>query len=483
MWFAGSVTEAIGKTKTEGKLLLVFIEGPDEQSVQSRESLESIQEEILSRAVPIKLEAGSKNATDFGQFYPILVVPATYIITSAGLAVEVVAGAVHAEEFVSKLDKAGVQQQQLPIPTTVVSSPNAGRSSGNSTPSYAPSPVLTVPPPPSPASPAQPVLEEKLALAQRKLEELKAKKEKEEEEKERLREQERRETGKAVLTAKRRREEQEMLEAANQRKRDAQLEKDHRAKVLAQIEQDKQERKKRFAKQQQDSDHADANEVRTPNVLQQPVVASDQTKIQFRFPDGHTLTRVFQSEDKLQSARDFVAASESSLGPVFSLSLMYPRKTFLDEDLVQSFAQLGLVPTSVLLIIPKSGSSSSFRSTSSNQSTSASSVTSSSFLASYVPWFLLMPFFTLWNFVSSFLPTSVPPSQQEAQHSTTRGVVNNPRSSSQAPAEPQPSTSGLRRRDLPSTSSSNIHRLRDDEDSEDEKKKKKTWNGNSTQQM
>lgn len=478
MWFAGSVKEAIAKTRSESKLLLVFIEGSDPQSAQSLQSLESIQDQVLNRTVPIKLTAGSQNAIDFGQFYPILVVPAAYIITPAGVAVEVVAGAIKSHEFVTKLELAGVQMQQLKVPTTGIRSPVAGPS-GSTTP--VPSPVLTNPPPPSPVSPAQPVLEDKLALAQRKLEELKAKKEKEEEEKERQREQERRETGKAVLTAKRRREEQEMLEAANERKRDAQLEKEHRAKVLAQIQQDKEERRKRFAKQQDQAAPTEP-EVKSPPPVSQPTVTSDQTKIQFRFPDGHTLTSIFQSQDKLQSARDFVAASEPSLASGFSMSQMYPRKTFADTDLVQSFDQLQLVPTSVLLIIPKSGSS-SFRSQSTTQSaSSSSSVAQSSLIASYIPWFLLLPFITFWNFISSFMPTSVPRDLDSGSGPSATGQQSGIRQSSPY-TDPQPSTSGLRRRDLPA-SSGNIHRLREDDDSEDdEHKKKKTWNGNSTQQM
>ena len=480
MWFTESVTEAISRTRAENKLLLVFIEGPDDLSVSSRQSLESIQEQILIHSVPIKLTAGSQNAIAFSQFYPILVVPATYIITPAGVAVEVIVNKIQVEDLVIKLQAAAEQLPPHPLSSSTTSTPVAQRS-GAETPPSVPSPAMAGPPPPSPASPAQPALDDKLALAQRKLEQLKAKKEKEDEERERQQELERRGTGKAVLGAKRRREEQEMIEAANERKRDAAVEREHRAKVLAQIEQDKEERRKRFA-QQQNPESAAAAEATVPPPQQpvsQPKILSDETKIQFRFPDGHTLTNVFKSEDKLQSAHDFVAATES-LGD-FSLAQMYPRKTFVDDDLTQSFNELQLVPTSVLLIIMQS-SASSFRPQNKQSTTASSSVVQGSFFADYIPWFIMMPFLTIWNFIFSFLPSATPP-EPPAGSQSAGGAVSSP-SARRNITDPdsQPSTSGIRRRDLPSRSG-NVHRLRDDDDEEDEDGKKKTWNGNSTQQM
>lgn len=470
MWFTGSVKEAISKTRVENKLLLVFIEGPDDLSTSSRESLESNQDKILIHSVPIKLTAGSQNAIAFSQFYPILVVPATYIVTPAGLAVEVIAGKIQAEEFVIKLEKAA---DQLPAgPPSTNSTPVAVRS-GAETPPSVPSPAMSGPPPPSPASPAQPALDDKLALAQRKLEELKAKKEKEDEERERQQELERREIGKAVLSAKKRREEQEMVEAANERKRDAALEREHRAKVLAQIQQDKEERRKRFA-------HPGSESAEVPVSPSQPVsqprVNSDETKIQFRFPDGHTLTNVFKSDETLQSARDFVAVTESL--STFTLSQMYPRKTFGDTEMVLSFNELELVPTSVLLVMVQSAAS-SYRTPNKQSSSASSSVVQGSFFLDYIPWFIMLPFLTIWNFITSFLPSAVPPAHQPGSQSAppappSRRNVTDP--------ESQPSTSGIRRRDLPSRSG-NVHRLRDEEDDDDEEGKKKTWNGNSTQQM
>lgn len=481
MWFGESVKDAISRTRAENKLLLVFIEGPDDLSISCKESLESIQEKILTHSVPIKLTAGSQNAIAFSQFYPILVVPATYIVTPAGLAVEVIAGKVQVEDFVNKLEKAA---EQLPPPSqqtssSTTSTPVAHRS-GAETPPSVPSPAMAGPPPPSPASPAQPALDDKLALAQRKLEELKARKEKEDEERERQLELERRETGKAVLSAKKRREEQEMLEAANERKRDAALEREHRARVLAQIEQDKEERRKRFSKQQDPETSAavDASPQQQQAVTP-PKVNSDEAKIQFRFPDGHTLTHVFKSSDKLQSAHDFVASSESL--SKFKLAQMYPRKTFVDQDMSNSFSELGLVPTSVLLVMIQSSASSYIRSQSNKQSTSASSsVVQGSYFTDFIPWFIMMPLMTLWNFITSFLPNAAVPDEPQSSTSGAASSSTSPPARNITSTSAQPSTSGVRRRDLPSNSG-NIHRLRDEDDDDDEKKK--TWNGNSTQQM
>jgi hypothetical protein len=492
MWFTGSIQEAISRTKSENKLLLVFIEGEDDLSSGSRQSLESIQDRVLLRAVPIRLIAGSENAKFFSQIYPILVVPSCYIIAGK-IAVEVVAGKIDAPDFLIKIDKAA---EQLPAaapaassaaasPSTASLSPSVSQESGSETPPSVPSPAVAGPPPPSPASPAQPAVGDKLALAQRKLEELKARKEKEDEDREKELEQQRRETGKAVLSAKRKREEQEMIEAANERKRDAALEREHRAKVLAQIEQDKEERRKRFAQQNPDNSitspvaaPAAAAAASSPQPVTQPISNADETKIQFRFPDGHTRTHVFKSADPLQAAHDFIVSSESLKS--FSLSQMYPRKTFTAPDMSQSFSDLSLVPSSVLLVLMQSASS-SYRTQQSASASSSSAVRVSTFW-DYIPWFIAMPILTLWNFITSFLPSAAPPGQQNPVNSPSAAAAQSPpvRRFTAPDPEPQPSTSGIRRRDLPSRSG-NIHRLHDDEDEDDEKKK--TWNGNSTQQM
>ena len=472
MWFAGSVSEAISQTRRDQKLLLVFVEsaGGDDVSNRSKQSLESLSDQILTHCVPIKLTAESESANQFSQFYPILVVPATYIINAAGVAVEAIAGEVKSDVFLSKLEAAAATSAGVKV-----TSDDTVMNQGSESP-CAPSPDRTAAPPPSPASPPQqPELEEKIAMAQRKLEELKARKEKEEEEAERQREVERCEVGKAVLSAKRKREEMEMIEAANERKRDAALEREHRAKVLAQIELDKEERRKRFGMSSNSSSQSSESQQHHQTQQTQPRVNCDETRIQFRFPDGHTLTHVFKSGDALSLAWDFVANTENKRE--FILSQMYPRKTFAGEEMAKTFSDLQLVPSAVLLVLSASSSTDS-------PSSNRSAVTQGAVWWSYLlPGFLLMPLITIWNFITSFLPSSSPSGSPDQQSSSASSSSSTRNSGSQPVREPdpQPSTSGLRRRDLPSRSG-NIHRLHNDSD-DDEEKKKKTWNGNSTQQM
>lgn len=259
----------------------------------------------------------------------MLIVPSTFVIKN-GVPLEIIPKNVDPEEFVAKIESAWSKEVVQNSP-----SPAVGETSeaGASTPTMNPSTPTMSP-------------DEKVLLAQQKLAELKAKKAKEEEELERQREASRRETGKAVLHAQKSREEAEMAALIEERRRDKLLEKQAREKVLADIARDREEKKRRL----EEGNKGPAPVVQAPQP--QPIVLGDSARIQFRFPDGHTTNRQFRSSETLSAARLFVT-EHASLNN-FTLSTTYPRRVFTDAESETSLQDLGLVPSAVLMVIPKS---------------------------------------------------------------------------------------------------------------------------------
>lgn len=315
----------------------------------------------------------------------------------------------------------------------------------------------------SPNPPTQISLEEKIAIAKSKLAEANKKKEKLAEEQEKLREKERREIGRELLQAARTREEKEIQEAIAERKRDAQLEKEARARVLAQIAQDNEERKRKFGAITPSPNKASSG----ASPSKQFNFNSDDTRIQFKFPDGHTIAQVFSSSEKLESALRFIQEQEASFRS-FSLSTAYPRRVFTESDFTSSFSDLGLVPSSVLLIIPKSGHSNS-------QYPSVSGAVVSFSLTSLITS-LLSPLWGIWNLLSSIIWGSKAPDVTESDANVTS---SQPSSAATTPSRNRKTSPGSRRRSG-SGGSTVIHRLKRDSSNDDDNN---TWNGNSTQQM
>jgi len=183
-------------------------------------------------------------------------------------------------------------------------------------------------------------------------------------------------------------------------------------------------------------------------------------RLQFRLPDGSSVTNTFPADSPLETIRQYII---TQLGPNTSsvtLFTTYPRRELSDEDLVKSLADLGLAPSSTLVVALKS-----------NKAISPSGSLSFSKLFLWI----LSPLFSLINFLKAFLFGS--PDQP-------RGAHNPPLRRPDNASQPQQPNSSVRRR-VPGGGSSvkeqgGIHRLhnRDDEDDDNN-----TWNGNSTQQM
>ncbi|XP_014661839.1 PREDICTED: UBX domain-containing protein 1-A-like isoform X2 [Priapulus caudatus] len=196
--------------------------------------------------------------------------------------------------------------------------------------------------------------EEKQQQMQKVQEKIKERREQREEKerKEKLdKEMQRRRTGKEMVESKNRIQEQEMKKMAEERKKEKMEEKAARLRVKNQIEKDKLARKQKF--QFGDSAPAPPAPVAAdpPPVTQpHPKKEYDKCKLQIRLVGGKSLIQEFGAKEQLAAVRLFVQMRLPDQAEPFTFMTTFPKHIFTEEEMEVPLCELGLVPTSVLLV-------------------------------------------------------------------------------------------------------------------------------------
>ncbi|KAF5890243.1 UBX domain-containing protein 4, partial [Clarias magur] len=449
-WFEGSIPAAIAASKQHGAVFVVVIAGDDEQSKQMLSSWEDEQVVELTNNcfVAIKVDAKSETCVQFSQIYPVVCIPSSFFIGDNGIPLEIIAGGVSAEELMNRIRKvkqvhsqqtAAAAQPNLETsvqaanPSTSESQPvnsdiTTGTASASSVPAASKeslSKPMEIAGPSgheapgeersqssddtSQASQAEEPLDAKVERLTKKLEERREQKRKGEEENVIKKEIERRKMGKDMLDFKRKQEEEKTKRILEERNREKAEEKAARERVKQQIAQDRAERAARYAKTQEEADAAKAAALQTRQAEQEMKKEAAQrersaiARIQFRLPDGSSLTNQFPSETKLQEARQFAAQEVGNRFGHFSLATMFPRREFTVEDLEKTLLELELAPSASIVLLPQTG-----RPTNTVvQSSSTGGIWS-------ILGTILYPLLAVWRFLSCFLFSSPPPAAAEA---------------------------------------------------------------------
>ncbi|XP_074652608.1 UBX domain-containing protein 4-like [Tubulanus polymorphus] len=428
-WFEGSIPDAIQTARQKHALFIVYISGEDDLSKNMDETWEDETVTKIatdSNCVALKLKASSQACVQFSEIYHVICVPSTYFIGDDGKPLEITGGPQTPPQFTHTLESVVLRHRSTPEGATASSS-SAETNENAATVSK----------------------EEKVQRAQELLNQKRLEKS-EKEEKEKLeKEKERIEVGKQMTKFKQWKEEKNAEEIKDQIKKDKLEAKQARERVRAQIEQDRADRAARYNREKSEKETLkqeklneklrQEQETAAVNAAQKSLVA----RIQFRLPDGSSVTQHFPSDDSLSTARLFIS-QRIGVSNV-SLSTMFPRRTFTDDEMSDTFRNLGLAPSAAIIVIP-----------------SSSAVSRPSGGAASIVTMILAPFIAIWTFLYSLL--------FGRQHSP----VNQPGSSSVAtppPSTDTTATGGVRRRQ------GRLHDLRPDGDDN------ATWNGNSTQQM
>uniref|UniRef100_A0A3B4ENK2 UBX domain-containing protein 4 n=1 Tax=Pygocentrus nattereri TaxID=42514 RepID=A0A3B4ENK2_PYGNA len=458
--------------------------GDDEQSKQMLSSWEDDRMAELTDncCVAIKVDAKSETCVQFSQIYPVVCIPSSFFIGENGIPLEVIAGGVSAEELTKRINKVKqVKQRLLPeqgktINNRCLSALDLGGASGHATPGEDRSLSSDDA---SQASQAEEPLDAKVERLTKKLEERREQKKKGEEENEIKKEIERRKLGKEMLDFKRKQEDEKTKRILEERNREKAEERAARERVKQQIAQDRADRAARYAKNKEEAEAARIAALQARQAEQEMKKEATErersavARIQFRLPDGSSLTNQFPSETQLQEARQFAAQEVGNRYGHFSLATMFPRREFTAEDLGKTLLELELAPSASIVLLPQSG-----RPTNTVVQSSGSGGI----------WALLgtilYPLLAVWRFLSGFIFSSPPPGAAAAAAAASRTQQRSSNSfNSASTGEPKRETVRkrvLEKRPEDFKKDGKIYRLRTQEDSEDDNN---TWNGNSTQQM
>lgn len=212
----------------------------------------------------------------------------------------------------------------------------------------------------------------------------------------RERELQRRRVGQDLQNFKQRQEETEMKKLQEERKRDKIEEQATRKRILEQIALDKAERAQRFTPSQNAPTKPEASSS-TSDPL--PFVVSDSTvaRIQFKKPDGDVDVHTFERDAQFSAVRSYVESSVIAGSAVkeFALATTFPRREFKAEDDMKSVFELGLVPSSVILVLPLDKANS--RSLPLNTSYGIFSMLTTIF------WGVVNPMFAAFSYVRNFV--------------------------------------------------------------------------------
>lgn len=438
---------------------------------------ENANELVGMKIVAIKVDAKSENCKMFSQicmFFifvlfqihnnsfsdPVIVVPSTYFIDNNGVPIEIVAGALDADAFMTKLKNvldsfnksiAGSSQKSAEQTSKNEEKSEVAAASSKSDEEKIKESSSSKPKSESKVESTQAEqsgnLDDKVERAQQLLDSIREKKAKEEEEKQKSDEMKRRQEFKEMHKAKKLREEKEYEETIKQREKEKLESKLAKERVLAQIAADKAERKARESLFKPETKSPDKSvETKSSTFIQ---TSNEFTRIQFKMPDGSSFHHQFLSKDSLLTVRQYLVTNAQINH--FTLSTSFPRRLFTPNDFDSTLEHLGLSPSSVLLVLFE-------------ERRSKAIITSSGSTFSYLIALLLTPITLIWNYISNFLGSFVGRTQvKQSQQATSSG------------ASPKASTSKSSY-----GKEGNIVRLRKKEKDDDENN---TWNGNSTQQM
>lgn len=195
--------------------------------------------------------------------------------------------------------------------------------------------------------------EEKLQKAKDLIEKTRRIKDAQEAEERRQKEMERRKQGQDSQDLKKWQEDQEMKQLKEDRKREKEEEQSARKRILEQIAQDRAERSHKFgganiplSPPKEPENKPAASTPRTDN--------SEFARIQFKKPGGGSEMQTFNSSDLFQVLRNYVQDNILASTGIrdFKLATTFPKRDYTLADNGQTLSQLGLSPTSVLLILP-----------------------------------------------------------------------------------------------------------------------------------
>ncbi|EGR49850.1 uncharacterized protein TRIREDRAFT_3397 [Trichoderma reesei QM6a] len=426
MFYQGSLQEGISTAVGQQKLVLCFVTNENEES-QTWEN-EYLQDSS-TQAVALRLIAESEEAGYLSQIFPLPKTP-TVVIMKHGELKEYIAAGTPKDDFLRRI-----------LVAFNAAPPATSAASSSASPSASPTRLAAPPQPQSPSRPEaqlqaqveavgaapQEVVVSQVNQIDHLLADRAAKLKAQKEEAEKRAKEERakaKEKAKAEAQAAANTDGARVYEQAEQLKKRRQSELEERRRILKRIEDDREERRLRASQKEQQriegrraSDAAAAStstlQSKLPSASTRKV--SEMASIQVRLFDGSTIRSRFKTGDPLTVVRKWVDETRGeSRGPYTFKQVLtpLPNKNIDATEESKSIGELGLIPSSTLVLIPVQKYSSAYRAEDQQASPW------SRFLA------LILGFFTWLLGLDSRAPDATARTASEERNRRVRGLQN-----------------------------------------------------------
>ncbi|KAH6874899.1 ubiquitin-related domain-containing protein [Thelonectria olida] len=361
MFYEGTLQDGISTAVGQQKLVLCFVTDDGEESnLWESEFLvdESVVELIKDQSIALRLKAGSDEAGYLAQIFPLPRTPTVVIIKNGELK-EYITPETSKEDFLRRI------QNSFSAPTS------SSQPAPASAPQPEPAPTTTTTTTSSePASSSRRETSTSENVRRILAERAKHKAEKEEAERKAQKERKAQEE-RAKAKGKGRAEAEDAGDtnndgahkAAEAVKKRRQQEQEERRRILARIEADKAERKlQAAAREQQRLEDQQTGDSATSSLTPEKKIvpsstkkASGMTAVQVRLFDGSTIRSRFKSEAPLKDVRTWVDESRTDGTQPYTFKQVLtpmPNKAIDATEENNSVGELGLSPSSTLVLIP-----------------------------------------------------------------------------------------------------------------------------------
>uniref|UniRef100_A0A7S3D388 UBX domain-containing protein 2 n=1 Tax=Palpitomonas bilix TaxID=652834 RepID=A0A7S3D388_9EUKA len=407
VFFKGDAAAAVSKSKGDNKLLVAYIDTPDEAGAERKSKLWTGGDvkAAFRDCIVLHLVSNTQDALNFAQIYPVMSLPAVYFISPFGTPLSFALGpALTVEELEEKRKEAeqkmkdeqkakregwaynpyqaapsaahtaatppqqGQQHVQPHVPRSAASASGSADGVGGSNGGVQSADG-------SGAGQLSTTAADPKARADELRAKLRAKKAEEERRREKEQELRRREDGKKMLENQRKLKEEAEKKKVNEarlereRKKRADVEQRERLKRL--IEEDKEKRRKKREEEKLSHSGGSSNtssssptqgtsqlpqgiSLRPAGSDAAPTSSGPSTattaRVAVRLLDGSVLKETFEAGQTLQHVVDLVAQHAGRAPNAFSLMMNFPRKVFATAEYTLTLRELGLAPSAALIM-------------------------------------------------------------------------------------------------------------------------------------
>ncbi|KAK0390766.1 hypothetical protein NLU13_0269 [Sarocladium strictum] len=363
MFYQGGLQEGISTAVEQQKLVLCFVTDEQEESQNWEDDFlkdESLAELIDTQSVALRLMAGSEEAGYLAQIFPLPKTPTVVIIKNGELK-EYLTSGTSREDFISRVHGAFVKPSQASTTqqTNAATSSTSGQPSTTETEAQAQN---RPPPLESHSSNVGRVLAERAARLQKQKEEAE---QKAKEERGKAKEKAKAEAEAGVNSDGARAHKQAELV-----KKRRQQELEERKRILQRIEDDREERRMRAEakgkarlEDQKVGDIAAALVNAPESKMPSTTRVGEMTAIQVRLFDGATLRSRFKTRATVRELRQWVDENRSDGTEAYRFKQVLtplPNKNIDETEEEKDLGELGLAPSSTLVLVPIQKSASAY---------------------------------------------------------------------------------------------------------------------------